>query len=382
MKKVFLFIFGIFVINGLLAQMEQRAFIQDHTIRKADSNKLYLSIVNQNIIKNNEYFNHLTHGYTMLGTQMNLQLKYFPTKNTMLEGGVHLLYYYGLEKFARVLPLVRFSYTPFKGMYVILGNIYGALNHHYPEPMYKFERFMEDPPETGFQFLYDNRWFHASFFINWRYFLLPDDKDHKEIFTAGFTTHFNLIDPKHRFQIQIPLQYLYNHHGGQLDTLHQPLTTLVNTDVGIKLSYDFSGFINQVGAGVYYLTYKDASGEKRQPFKNGYGWLPEIYMKSKFVNLHAGYWKGHHYIAPIGQQLFSSVSDNDRYPDAVFPEREMFYYKLDFHHTVARGIYLGIRYEGYLDLLGNIVGPDDGHHDFSYTIFLNFNRDFFLLRTK
>jgi hypothetical protein len=382
-KALFLLAFLLSGVVFLHAQMEQHAFIQDHTIDEADSNKLFLSVVNQNIIKNNEYFNHVTPGYTLLGSQLNLQLKYYPTKNTMIEGGIHLLYYYGRDKTDRVMPLIRFSYTPVKGMYIILGNVYGSLYHHFPEPMYKFERFMEDPPEIGFQFLYDNDWVHADVYINWRYFLLPDDLSHKEVFTAGISTYVNLLNPKkHRFQLQIPIQYLYNHQGGQLDTLDQPLTTITNACFGIRTGYKFSRFVKKVSANFYYLTYHDASGEKRMPFDNGYGLMPEVSAESKFVNLYAGYWKGHQYIAPIGQQLFSSVSSRYEYQDDVFPDREMFYFKLDLHHTITKSIYAGIRYEGYLDLLGNTVGPNDNHYDFSYSIYLNFSHNFFLIRTK
>jgi len=373
MVKKYLIIILILVSVKLSAQLDQTAFIENHIINPADSNKLLFSVVNRNIVKNNEYFNHVVSGYTLLGSQGLFRLKYYPTKNTMVEAGVYLKYYYGMNKLESVLPLITFSYTPVKGMYLIIGNINGSLYHNYPEPMYKFERFMEDPPEIGFQFLYDNKWFHADVFINWRYFLLPDDYDHKEAFTAGISTYVNLLNPKHRFQVQLPLYFLYNHHGGQIDTLDQPLTTLQNAAFGARLSYRFSGFLNKVGANFYYLTYRDASDVKQQPYEKGYGLMPEIYLMSKIVNFHVGYWKGHDFIAPLGEPLFSSVSYRIDYPDSVFPERELMYFKADIHHKIHKGIFLGVRYEGYLDLLHNIVGPDDGHYDFSYSIYINFS---------
>jgi hypothetical protein len=382
-KKLLVFLVVLFLTNPAWAQMEQGAFIENHTIAPADSNKLYLSIVNQNIVKNNEYFNHITPGYTLLGSQLNVRLKYYPSRNTMVEGGLHLLYFYGRDKIDRVLPLIRFSYTPVKGMYLILGNLYGSHFHNFPEPLYKFERFMEDPPEVGFQFLYDNWWLHTDFYINWRYFLLPNDMDHKEIFTAGISAYANLLNPqKSKIILQIPLQFLYNHKGGQLDTLNQPLTTITNTSLGLRTGYRFSGFLKKIGANLYYLTYKDASGEKKMPFKQGYAWMPEVNMETKWINLYTGYWKAHQFIAPIGEPLFSSVSYRPEYDGDLFPDRKMFYFKLDIHHTIHQGIYLGVRYEGYYDLLGNQVGPDDAHYDFSYSIYLNFNHDFFLLQAK
>ena len=381
-KKYLFLLFFVYAFVNLNAQLEQTAFIENHKINPPDSNKLFFSLVNRNIVKNNEYFNHVVSGYTLLGSQAFFRLKYYPTKNTMIEGGVYLLYYYGMNKLQSVLPLITFSYTPVKGMYLIIGNINGSLYHNFPEPMYKFERFMEDPPELGFQFLYDNKWFHADVYLNWQYFLLPDDYDHKERFTGGVSSYVNLINPDKRVQVQIPVQFLYNHKGGQIDTLDQPLTTIQNALFGARLSYRFPGFVNKIGANFYYLTYKDASGVKQQPFDKGYGLMPEVYARSKFLNLHAGYWKGHNYIAPLGQPLFSSVSYRVDYEGDVFPEREMFYFKADFHLKIHTGIFMGIRYEGYLDLLGNIDGPDDGHYDFSYSIYLNFSKDFFLIKTK
>ena len=380
-EYLFLLLFGFAFVN-LNAQLEQTAFIENHKINSADSNKLYFSVVNRNIIKNSDYYNHVVEGNTLLGSQAFFRIKYYPTENTMFEGGFYLLYYYGMNKLQNVLPLITFSYTPVKGLYFIIGNINGPLSHNLPEPMFKFERFMEDPPEVGAQLLYDNRWVHVDVFLNWRYFLLPDDYDHKEKFTGGVTSYVNLINPDKRVQAQLHFQLLYNHKGGQVDTLKQPYITIQNALLGLRLGYKLSGFFNKVGANFYYLTYNDISAHKRQVFDNGYGLMPEVYARSKFLNLHAGYWKGYDYIAPLGQALFSSVSYRTDYKGVTFPEREMFYFKTDFHHKIHKGIFIGLRYEGYLDLLGNIDGPDDGHFDFSYSVYLNFSRDFFLLKTK
>ncbi len=382
MKRYLLIVSIVFVTGTLFAQLDQTAFTESHKISQTESNKLFFSVLSQNIIKNNEYFNHLAPGYTLLGSQAFLRLKYYPLQNMSVEAGIYMRYYYGTGRLNSVQPLIRLSYRPVKGLYLVMGNIYGALYHGFPEPMYKFERFMEESPATGLQLLYDNNRFHADAFVNWRYFLLPEDMNHDEKFTAGLSAYFNLLNPRNRLQIQIPLQVYYYHEGGQYDTLSLPLKTLRNTAFGIKTGYRFSGFVKKIAANLYYLTYRDGSTQKVLPFDKGYGLMPEVSAESQFVNLHAGYWKGHNFYAPLGEPLFSSASYSIVHQGETFPQRSMFYFKADFHHTVAQGINIGARYEGYLDLIGNTVHPEKKHFDFSYGIYLNFQHDFFLLKTK
>jgi hypothetical protein len=331
-RRIIILLFSVFYLSAFnsYGQLNQSAFIVNPDIKSADSNKFYISVVNKNIIKNNEYYNYIVPGYTLLGSQLNLQLKYYPSYNTMIETGVHLLYYYGRDKLDRVLPMIRFTYKPVKGLFVTIGDIYGGLYHNYLDPMYNFENVIQLPPELGFQVVYNNKWVHADIFLNWIYFLMPDDISHKEKFSVGITGYTHILNPKHRFNIKVPFQYFTLHSGGQIDTLSTPLSTIVNMDFGLMSGYSFNGFVNKIGVNGYYLLFKDNSSEKTLAFESGHGWMADVYTVTKWVDMHLGYWKGYQFFAPLGDPVFSSISYKSENKDEAYANREMFYYKVFF----------------------------------------------------
>ena len=130
----------------------------------------------------------------------------------------------------------------------------------------------------------------------------------------------------------------------------------------------------------YYALYKDLSHEKNQIFENGDAIYPLVYAKSKYLNIYLGYWSGSNFIAPLGEPIFSSVSHIDE--NLSFPVRELIVFKFDFHHQIARGAFLGVRFEGYYDLLGTNINEKETQFDYSYGVYMNFNRDFFIKAIK
>ncbi len=378
-QKILFLLF--FIISGVsFAQPDQRPFLEKSSFPKKKKQKFYFKIQNENIFKNNEYSNLIEPGFTIFGSQLNTSLKYFPTSNTLIEGGIHLLYYYGTDKLNRVLPLFRFQYSPFRGLQIVFGNLFGSLNHGFIEPLFRFENIIEQPPETGLQFLYQTDRIRTDLYLNWQNYLLRNSYSEQEQFTMGFSGNFKLLKPKHKLQVEIPVQFLSTHKGGQIDTLDLPVVTLMNLVAGTRVSYHFTGFFKEVGATVYFPFYRDLSHEKNQSFNQGNGFYPGIYTKSKIINLYFFYWKANDFIAPLGEPLFSSVSTID--DQVVFPERKVLSFKIDLHHKIANGIYIGGRFESYYDILGDTNIEKTPHNDFSYGVYINFNRDFFLNKVK
>jgi len=92
----------------------------------ADSQKLLLHIVNKNFFKNNEYFNPIEEGYTLIGFLAEPSLVYHPGKTTRLEAGVTLLKYQGRGGFYLSEPLLRLQYHPAPFFQMIMGRLYGG----------------------------------------------------------------------------------------------------------------------------------------------------------------------------------------------------------------------------------------------------------------
>ena len=376
-----LFIFIILLFSrGLEAQYDYTQFYSSPEIDSTQTQKLFLAIENQNLLRNNEFFNNIDPGFTVFGSLINTTLKYSPVQNFQLEGGVHFLKHYGENTFDRVVPLFRVQYAILPELQVVMGNIYGGLNHHFIEPFYRFDRFMEDPPETGLQFLLNTSQVQSDLYINWEHFLHRDGYDDEEQFTLGWASNFLLPSPGKRLQFSIPLQFLAHHTGGQIDTLNLPDGSLVNYTAGLIVSYQLSSVISEIGLQFYGAGYRELASPGQMPYDKGHAIYPVLYTRSKWFDLYLGYWQSNHFISPLGEPLFSSVSTID--PSLTFPERELLLMKLNIHHQFTKGIWIGARYEGYYDLIGTRPGTSRSHYDFSYGFYINFNRDFFLKKAK
>jgi len=377
MKKIFLitWMFGIASLG--YSQYDQTSFLENSAIDSSNSHKLYLRIQNQNLVKNNEYFNNIVPGYTFAGSMVNTTLKYFPTQNVKIEAGVHLLMNYGRDELSRVLPVFRVQYEIYKNLNLVMGTIYGGLNHRLIEPIYMFERFLEDPPETGVQLQYHSGLLDSDLYLNWRNYLFRNNFSEKEEFTIGWINTVKVLKPENRFHIHIPIQFLVNHSGSQVDTLNEPDLSLADFTSGIGIGYSFNGFIQETGGQILYASYRDLSTEKAQKFQSGNAFYPVLYARSKWIDLYFGYWWGRDFIAPIGEALFSSISYLDE--SLVFPERQLILFKLYLHHQIADGIFIGGRFESYTDLLGTSnMDKNVREFNYSYSVYITFDRSFFL----
>ncbi len=380
--RIRIFILFIFILPlPVSGQLDQTSFQVEKQICQSDSGKLFLGIQNYNLFKNNEYFNNIDHGFTIFGSAVNASLKYYPTSKILIEGGIHMLAYYGTDKLDRITPIIRFQYLPYSNFSIVIGNLYGGLNHKFIEPFYRFERFIEDPPETGIQLLYTSSHFDSDLYLDWREYIFRDSYSDKEKFTVGWNSKVKFLNPEKPFQIELPVQILCAHSGSQVDTANIPPVTLMNFATGAIVKYRFSNnIISEAGVILYYAAYKDLSHEKNQLFINGNAIYPMVYAKSKCLNVYFGYWNASNFIAPLGEPIFSSISYIDE--NLSFPERELILFKIDFHHQIARGAFLGVRYEGYYDLLGTNIYEKERQYDFSYGVYINFNRDFFMKEIK
>lgn len=368
------------LVSPARSQIDQTAFKENIKIKKAYKGKLYFGIQNYNLFKNNEFYNNIEPGFTIFGSVINASLKYYPTNTILVEGGIHLLTYYGSGKFDQVTPIIRVQYQPVRNLNIIFGKIARGLNHGYIEPLYRFERYFEDTPETGLQILFKSKHFDTDLYIDWRNYIYRDSFNEKEVFSLGWVNTIKFRDKSKAFQIDLPIQALLFHKGGQVDTTDIQAESFLNLAMGISFKYNFNGFISEAGATFYYSTYNNMPGENEPVFTNGNAVYPIIYAKSKWINIYLGYWNAYQFIAPLGEPLFSSVSRIDE--NLTFPERELFVFKLDFHYQIIPGAFIGVRYEGYYDILGTNIYENKSQYDSSFGVYINFTRDFFLTDIK
>jgi hypothetical protein len=101
-----------FIISIIVIALSiQHNFAQNDSIFKKE---IYLKIDNFNFNKNNEYFNLIADGYTILGTQLHPKITYKPHPQFQLEFGVFGLYNFGNEAYSKIIPTFSLDYKLWK----------------------------------------------------------------------------------------------------------------------------------------------------------------------------------------------------------------------------------------------------------------------------
>jgi len=367
--KIFINLIFILFCNLSFAQNDNSIFYTNKEILPSDSNKLILKVTNVNFIKNNEYFNEIVDGYTYIGYFIQPRLEYHPSYNTKIEGGIHILKFSGKDELTQILPLFTFSYKPVKNVTLLFGSIYGTVNHQLIEPIYQFDRYYDKNIENGIQLLFNNRYIQSDIWLNWEKFILKNDP-FKEEFNVGGSVDLFLTNPLGKNRLYLPLQAIVAHKGGQIKDDDAPLQTIANTATGIAFEHVFNqSFLYSIGTENYYCTYNDLSHVNQYKYEQGWGESSNLYINSKYFYLMLGYWYGEYFIAPKGEPLFSSNSLKYNYYYDEY--RNLVTGKFQIKKNITKGIELALRFESYYEYAKN-------DFDFSYSMNLIFNRDFFL----
>ena len=105
-KNLFSHFFSIFLLLELIcglsylpAQISENVYKTDYRIAPESVGQLSVSIDNLNFFKDNEFSGSYMKGYTLPGFWFQGKTIYYPLKNLKLEAGVHLLRYWGANKY-------------------------------------------------------------------------------------------------------------------------------------------------------------------------------------------------------------------------------------------------------------------------------------------
>ena len=295
-----------FALPGI-SQISYPIFQSHSIIQPDDSQHLSFNIESLNYINNTEYFTKIPLSRTLFGYQLLPEIQYQPTSRFMIKGGLYLQKEFGRDGYTSLLPTFSIKYKAKHSSY-ILGTLEGATSHNFIEPIYDYKLLINERLENGFQFFVDTKPYDHDFYINWRKAIHPGDR-FKEEFDIGYIANLKLVD-NNNIELKIPVQLLYSHKGGQIDSTGIPLTSLVNDAVGVSVKYKTPGnFLREIDLDNYYVNYKDISGAKVQPFDQGNAYLAHLALKFKYFDLDFRYWNSDAFVNPRGNSLFSSVSE-------------------------------------------------------------------------
>lgn len=372
MRKLWVLLAFFFLNNYSWGQTNYAIFRDTATLTAADSGKLSLSIDNLNYLRDYEWFGNIPLSYTLLGYQFTPQIKYQLNDRISFKGGIYLRREFGRPGFFTVEPVYTAKYQK-KGLTFIMGTLEGALNHRFAEPIYNIERIISQRNEQGLQLKLDKKRFWMDWFIDWRKAIILNDPFREQL-NSGISTRTKILDRPQAI-IEIPLQALIVHHGGQISSSPDPIESLLNTAAGADFTFPTkNSFLKTVQAAHYFLYYKNLSGFPRQIYNKGNGVLSSLTLKSKWnIDLDLRYWKGHKFYGAVGLPLYNSISEKKEGFGEM--ERELFFVTFIYNKKLFENVSIDMRLEPYYDIRNRFL-------EYGYSVFLRFNKDFFLKRIK
>jgi hypothetical protein len=326
---------------------------------------LSVRIKSMNFIENNEFFNPIVEGYTMLGFFFQPELVYAPTEKVTLRGGAHFLKYYGTEKFSEIRPV--FSTTLFfsEKTSLTLGTLSGPDIHHFFDPHFYTERLYNEYIEDGIQLTHINDHIFTDTWISWENYIFKGDST-REQFTFGESFKYSSSPIADFIRIEVPVQLQLKHRGGQISEYPQQMQSFINMAAGVRVNFDLAQ--KKYGQlGIEYLQFLNNSREADTTTGVIHGnasWL-RLHYSYKAIRFETGYWKAHDFYAPNGNPIYGSVSDYQ--PGLVIHNRRIIKNSLSLKFLPAASLEL---YFG-LDLFYDI---DLNRLDQAYTLHLNFDK--------
>lgn len=347
--------------------------------------KLNFSFESTSFVKNNEYFDHLK-GWTGIGFFIKPQIIYQASKTTEIQAGYFLEKYSGLEQFSSAIPLFRIRQKLGSKWEMILGHLYGNLEHNLTEPVYRFDRYYTDNVEYGMQFLFKNRIISNDFWANWEKFIFTDDP-YREEFVIGNSFNASIKISK-EFSLNIPFQFTWTHAGGQIYEHipgRQNIMSLYNTSYGSSFKYNPTNssdvisnnklFLKSLNVDYKYHSYSAADNppdtdELHQAYDKGFGHLISCDVDLNTIDMNISYWAGEKFIAKRGEEIYHSAFSGGN--TFLMPEVRLLNFKIWYKHYFSEYVKLAARTDIYYN-------TDSGSLFYSYGLYLIYN-DLFLLK--
>jgi len=369
MKLAFTVLLLALVILRLKAQDENREFLLKKEFSQKDSGNFYFKMRNTNFLHNNEYFGSMIKGYTLIGYLINPQISYHPSPNTMLTAGWCFLKYDGENIAYQSQPTLSLQYKMSPHVDLVLGTLYGTVEHKMIDPIFNSERYYTNHNENGIQFMFKYPKLTSDVWINWEVFEHVGSL-YQEQFTLGTSSQYRMTKEDSQHNFTLDLQSTICHRGGQIDSARGEVQSLVDLAYGFKYNYQISPTLS-IGLHQYLCFYSNTSPVRQTPFHIGSGQYTQLWMSGASFDLMMSHWTGYSFLSGRGEYFYSSES----YTKPVFVRNvtEMVTARFVYRKSIANGLTLGAR-------LGTYFYPQEGVLDYSYSLYIVFNRDYRLFK--
>ncbi|WP_439881392.1 hypothetical protein ACSX1A_19960 [Pontibacter sp. MBLB2868] len=378
--SLFALIIALFCSRLASAQLHNDALLQTMPVKPENANEIRFGLYALGFSKNNEYFNKIADGYTLFGYQLNPKLIYQPAPFVRIDAGVFLWKDFGSSGYQDIAP--TFSAIIAKENWkLIFGTLEGSLSHGYIEPLYDFERVINNRLENGLQYRLQTHAVNLDTWLDWAHMLYRGEDDQERI-NGGAVVAIKLLEQEGRgnlndsLRLTLPVQFTAQHRGGQIDASELPLLTVVNMAVGLELEKKYDRkVLHRLYTKNYLVGFKDFSNEYLLPFQQGHGIYLNAGIDTKYQDVMLSYWQGDGYIAELGGKLYQSASTTFKNPDFLQEDRRILILRFMKDIEILDNLYLSIRLEPVVDL-------NDPKLEFSNAFYLTFDTDFFVAKPR
>ena len=320
---------------------------QDKPDSTASKGILCLNLNNINFLKNNEYSNPITEGYTLIGFFLQPELVYYPDKKVSLHLGTHLLSYSGTNKFSFIKPVFSTNWHFSENTRFTIGSLAGSDEHRMFDPHYNKERVYNAYSEDGLQFRTESDHFFSDTWLSWENYIFKGDGE-REIFTAGESFRYATKAIAGIFRIEIPIQVQFKHYGGQISNYPEQVETYLNVAAGVRTGLDIAqSLYGSAGFECLAFTGNSLNGNPSSGIKNGYAGWYKLFYSFKEAGFEAGFWSSHDFYAPNGNFIFSSVSDH--LDNLVISDRRLITFSADLNLPYKDFLEFYFAFDGYYD---------------------------------
>ena len=269
----------------VLSQLNNTAFYRSTPFYANQQGDVRLVLDGLGFTKNNEYFNRFADGYTLFGYQFNPRLAYCLSNTVRLDGGIFIRKDFGAPGIYQAQPTFTIRYQKERSQ-LVFGTLQGSLNHRYIEPLYDFERVLNQRVENGVQYLYKSPRLWLDSWINWQR-MIYKGSPYQEQIAGGVSAEYQAwqsTDSSTR--VVLPLQFTAQHHGGQIDATQLSLLTVFNVAGGFSYERHFkSPWLKKIYTANYLTGFHDHSNTYQLHFKNGYGLYVNAGIQTRYQDV-------------------------------------------------------------------------------------------------
>ena len=332
-----------------MATLEAQDFKTLELLKDSTNQALNIRVESVSFVKNNEFNSDFTAGFTGLGFTLRPTLEYWATQGTRINAGAFLQKYSGQEAFSKTIPIFTVQQKLSQDLDLVIGAIYGNLNHDLDEPLYRVDHFYQDNVEYGLQLLLQKPRLKTDLWIAWNQFIQKGDS-FQEQWIAGANAEFELWKNE-TFKITTPFQILLFHYGGEVDTSPDPVLSILNSRIGLRLSHTLSENTNwQFDPAIYLYDGLNLPemGVHAQAYENGLAIYLKTYLNHKNLRFSLSYWQAEQFIAPRGEYLLMNVGEFGN--DNAIDSKSFLNGGFRVHKNIKKNMRLEFDVRGYFDL--------------------------------